>query len=91
MSTYSISGESSSPAFETAAAIEELSIVDVVPILMTLAGCPVPARTSGEVPPELLRIPSFREEYAGVEFAAGEHERSTDGRMRERLEDLGYL
>lgn len=80
----------SGPAFEGASAPETLSITDVAPVVMALAGCPVPERM-GELPPGLLGIPSSRASYPDVEFATGDTEESTDGRMEERLEDLGYL
>jgi len=80
----------SGPAFEGASAPETLSITDVAPVVMALAGCPVPERM-GALPPGLLGIPSSRASYPDVEFATGDTEESTDGRMEERLEDLGYL
>ena len=78
------------PAFNDGATIEALSITDVAPIVMTLAGCPVPERMD-EVPAGLLRTPSSRGEYPDVEFATGTDEDAADDRMKERLTDLGYL
>ena len=78
------------PAVDAGAAVERLSLTDVAPITMALAGCPVPERMTGTVPEGLLTVDVAVEAYPDVEFAGGTVG-DGDGAVEARLEDLGYL
>jgi predicted AlkP superfamily phosphohydrolase/phosphomutase len=78
------------PAVRDGFDADRLSLTDVAPVAMALLGLPVPARTTGSVPDGLLDRRVREREYRGV--ADGVENRDTDdGRVTERLEDLGYL
>lgn len=78
------------PAFGTAVERDRLSLTDIAPVVMALAGQPVPERMTGEIPPDLLTIPWERRAYEGVEYGS-EADGSTDEDVKARLADLGYL
>lgn len=79
------------PGFSDGAAVENLSITDVAPIVMALLGEPIPATMTGTVPPKLLRTEPTRKEYGSISFGKGEISDSTDEEVTDRLADLGYL
>jgi hypothetical protein len=78
------------PAFEPSSPVDRLSLTDVAPVVMSLAGCPVPARMTGAVPPNLLSAPVDVEAYDTPEYGSGDSTQGDD-RVEARLEDLGYL
>ena len=88
------------PGF-SGAGVEELALPDVAPMVMALLGQEVPARMTGTVPEDVLNVPVRRREYGDVSFGVGpegpeshgrpeSETRPDEGRVRERLEDLGY-
>ncbi|WP_227376659.1 alkaline phosphatase family protein [Haladaptatus halobius] len=78
------------PAFDGTAELDDLSLTDVAPVAMAAAGLPVPERMTGTVPEGLLTVPVSEREYADVEYGTG-GESGDEGRVKSRLEDLGYL
>ncbi len=78
------------PGFDTAGGIDALGLPDVAPIVMALAGQPVPARMTGSVPSGLLRDPVDVQEYEDLGYGTGTAVEEDD-RVEARLADLGYL
>ncbi|KTG07826.1 nucleotide pyrophosphatase [Haloprofundus marisrubri] len=78
------------PAFEGVAP-ESMSLTDIAPICMALAGFDVPERMTGEVPEGILSFSPSVRAYRDVPY--GTEQATTDGEeeVTERLEDLGYL
>ena len=79
----------SGPAFHDPE-IDDLSLVDVAPIVMASLGQPVPERMGGTVPDGLLASSVSTAAYADVAVDTGADD-VTDERITERLSDLGYL
>ena len=80
------------PAFDGAVP-DRLSLPDVAPIILALAGVPVPERMTGSVPPGLLRTEPETRPYVGLTYGDTASEDTTDDEAdrRENLRDLGYL
>ena len=73
----------------TAALPAPMSLTSVAPTVLATMGLPVPDRMTGDVP-EGLGLPATRERYEGVSFATQSSDDS-EGDVRDRLSDLGYL
>jgi len=79
------------PGFDTAADRPTLSLTDVAPMAMALAGCPVPERLGWTPPDSLLTVPVTTADYGTVPFGTGAGRGDPDERIAGRLRDLGYL
>jgi len=79
------------PDVEDGAALDGLSLTDVAPVVMALAGRPVPERMTGRVPDGLLSVDVERESYGDLRFGTAEADSGSDDDVTDRLEDLGYL
>ncbi len=78
------------PAFDSSGAAEQFSLTDVAPTVMALAGCPVPERMTGSIPPTLLTTNAETRRYDGLQYGTGTVT-TGDDQVEARLEDLGYL
>lgn len=81
------------PGFDRSADIEGFELLGIAPTIMALLGCAVPSRMTGTVPDGLLNVPVSYGEYSDVEFNTGraDADAGSNGRVKERLEDLGYI
>lgn len=78
------------PDVNPGAPVGRLSLTDVAPVIMSLAGRAVPERMTGSVPSDLLTIPSEVRAYDDIEYGGAPDTPGGD-RVEARLEDLGYL
>jgi predicted AlkP superfamily phosphohydrolase/phosphomutase len=69
----------------------ELALPDVAPVAFALLGRPVPDRTTGSVPPDLVGHAPTRADYGDVAFARGDPHDRDEAAVHERLRDMGYL
>ncbi|MHB9285888.1 alkaline phosphatase family protein [Halobacteriales archaeon Cl-PHB] len=81
----------SGPDVDDSASVDECSLTDVAPVVLALAGQPVPARMTGEVPEGLLSADVERRAYDDVSFGTADEMGESDDEVTDRLEDLGYL
>jgi arylsulfatase A-like enzyme len=87
------------PSFKSGERTEALSVLDVLPLLLSILELPLSERLEGRVPSELLApgLPTDlpvveRYEMRPVSLAEGVRSRAPDDRrMLERLRGLGYL
>ncbi|MFD1588329.1 alkaline phosphatase family protein [Halorientalis brevis] len=79
------------PAFAAQSDTEQLSLTDVAPMVLALAGCPVPERMTGSIPPSLLTTSHETRPYADLQYGTGTVTTDDDDQVEARLEDLGYL
>lgn len=84
------------PAFETGAAPQSASLLDIAPTILHLMGVPVPEDMDGRVLTELLK-PEFRQSLQSQEAISvstdpdGNYDAEEDALIQQRLADLGYL
>lgn len=81
----------SGPDVDADATVDQLSILDVTPIVFALLGQTVPRRLPGEVPDDLVRSMVRTERYEDVAYDRDARELSDQGEVVERLGALGYL
>jgi len=77
------------PDFETAGRLEQISILDIAPTILTAHGCAIPTDVDGEALPIVTGDPDpgTREPIA---LGQSDGERDTDG-VEDRLKQLGYM
>nr|WP_233340423.1 alkaline phosphatase family protein [Haloprofundus sp. MHR1] len=78
------------PAF-AGPAPETMSLTDVAPVCMALAGFDVPERMTGSVPEGLLSFSPSVRAYGDVPYGTERIDTGGEEEVTERLEDLGYL
>ncbi|WP_224271143.1 alkaline phosphatase family protein [Haloprofundus salinisoli] len=78
------------PAFEGPAP-ETMSLTDVAPVCMALAGFDIPDRMTGSVPEGLLSFSPSVRTYRDVPYGTEQIDAGGEEEVTERLEDLGYL
>jgi predicted AlkP superfamily phosphohydrolase/phosphomutase len=79
------------PAFEADASLDHLDLTDIAPIVLSLAGRPVPERMTGTVPPGLLTQPVETRAYTGLSYGDHTEDDADEAVRRDNLRDLGYL
>lgn len=79
------------PAFADDATLDRLSLTDVAPIVLGLAGLPAPERMTGSVPPGLLWESPGTGAYPEVIYGDASSDTDDETARRENLRDLGYL
>ncbi len=79
------------PDFEAAASLDRLDLADIAPIVISLAGLPVPERMTGTVPSGLINRQVETRAYAGLNYGDHTQDAADETARRQNLRDLGYL